>query len=101
MNLQGRTVDVPQGTFESAEISAVITRCGCGDPNSHPDAACLQPRGYELAGENGVIGRIETEQIAAYSFEREPTLTELLGDLARALWQRLRFEVKGVRPNAN
>lgn len=32
---QTRQVDIPVGTFQSAEIYATVTRCGCNDPMSH------------------------------------------------------------------
>lgn len=77
---------VPQGTFESGEIFGTVVRCGCGDPNSHSlrNLPCSRPRAFELAGSQGLIGRVEAKDFHAYTFERDPTLTELLGDFLRA-----------------
>lgn len=43
------SVTVAASTKE-ASIQAVVIRCGCGDPASHPDAVCPRPRATEDLG---------------------------------------------------
>jgi hypothetical protein len=90
--MRQRLVTVPQGTFESGEIFATIIRCGCGDPDSHSKLGltCPTPRAVELAGEGGLVASVTADEIREFSYERDPTLGELFGDLFRAGWTWLK-----------
>jgi len=91
-----RQVSVPQGTFASAEIHATVIRCGCGNPQAHAklNKPCPTPKALELAGDGGLVGRVTASEIGAYTFEREPTLNELLSDLYHATIGRVTAKLR-------
>jgi hypothetical protein len=65
---------------ESGSIKAVVIRCGCGNPASHPDAPCPTPLKLEDLGTVAYFSRNPLRQAAWDLFN-------LFRSIKRSIWK--------------